>query len=412
MNCTNILSFFILLFVAQATTAQDLWIQRDSVGGPGKCAVAAFAIGQRGYIGLGNSDNGFKRSLYEYNPIIDDWDKKESLGGPTGGGLERVSPSAFVVNGKAYVGLGNGNNPFYKDFWEYDPATDTWTQKADFGGTPRRQAVGFAIDSMGYVGTGIDANGYTSDFWKYSPTTNVWTAIAPFGGGNRKQAVGFAMGGNGYVGTGDNGSFSNDFWEYNPTTDTWTAKASFPGTPRYAATGIGAWPDAIVGLGYDNTLNYKADLYRYDAISDTWTQLLDFPGGARSNATGFIIERHAYIGCGYNANGIFVDDFYEYGTLINVDKIADVSNLNSAVYPNPMSNSCTVELEGIEGGTYSIQLFNTLGQDVTGSINVQQFDIQKPKFQLTANQISNGLYFYAINENGKKIKSGELTIAK
>ena len=21
-----------------------------------------------------------------------------------------------------------------KDFWEYDPATDVWTQKADFGG--------------------------------------------------------------------------------------------------------------------------------------------------------------------------------------------------------------------------------------------------------------------------------------
>jgi hypothetical protein len=109
---------------------------------------------------------------------------------------------------------------------------------------------------------------------------------------------------------------------------------------------------------------------------------------------------------------MFIDDFYEYGTLINVDKIADASNLNSKVYPNPVFSSCTVELEGIEGGEYSIQLFNTLGQDVTGSINVHQSDIQKPKFQLTTKQISNGLYFYAINENGKKIKSGELTIAK
>ena len=42
----------------------------------------------------------------------------------------------------------------YKDFWEYDPATNTWTQKADFGGTTRSVAVGFSIGSKGYIGTG------------------------------------------------------------------------------------------------------------------------------------------------------------------------------------------------------------------------------------------------------------------
>ena len=41
-----------------------------------------------------------------------------------------------------------------KDFWEYDPAANTWTQKADFGGTARDGAVGFSIGSKGYIGTG------------------------------------------------------------------------------------------------------------------------------------------------------------------------------------------------------------------------------------------------------------------
>ena len=40
------------------------------------------------------------------------------------------------------------------DFWEYDPTTNTWTQKANFGGTPRDGAVGFSIGSKGYIGTG------------------------------------------------------------------------------------------------------------------------------------------------------------------------------------------------------------------------------------------------------------------
>ena len=26
---------------------------------------------------------------------------------------------------------------YTNDFWEYDPATNAWTQKADFGGTAR-----------------------------------------------------------------------------------------------------------------------------------------------------------------------------------------------------------------------------------------------------------------------------------
>ena len=45
------------------------------------------------------------------------------------------------------------------DFWEYDPATNTWTQKADFGGTARQYATGLSIGSKGYIGTGNGSNG-------------------------------------------------------------------------------------------------------------------------------------------------------------------------------------------------------------------------------------------------------------
>ena len=57
----------------------------------------------------------------------------------------------------------------FKDFWEYDPATNAWTQKADFGGTARDGAVGFSIGSKGYIGTGYDGTGSTKDFWEYTP---------------------------------------------------------------------------------------------------------------------------------------------------------------------------------------------------------------------------------------------------
>lgn len=73
-----------------------------------------------------------------------------------------------------------------KDFWEYDPATNAWTQKADFGGTPRFLATGFSISGKGYIGTGDGTTGYTKDFWEYDPMTNIWTQKADFGGTARR----------------------------------------------------------------------------------------------------------------------------------------------------------------------------------------------------------------------------------
>jgi hypothetical protein len=48
--------------------------------------------------------------------------------------------------------------------------SDTWTQKADFGGIGREGAVGFSIGSKGYIGTGVDDSySYKKDFWEYTP---------------------------------------------------------------------------------------------------------------------------------------------------------------------------------------------------------------------------------------------------
>ena len=88
-----------------------------------------------------------------------------------------------------------------QDFWEYDPVTNAWTQKADFGGGPREQAVGFSIGGKGYIGTGYNGP-YRQDFWEYDPATNTWTQKADFGGTARYGAVGFSIGSKGYIGTG------------------------------------------------------------------------------------------------------------------------------------------------------------------------------------------------------------------
>ena len=67
-------------------------------------------------------------------------------------------------------------------------AADTWTQKANFGwtgteekGTARVDAVAFSIGDRGYLGTGYDGSNQ-KDFWEYDPINDVWTQMADFGG--------------------------------------------------------------------------------------------------------------------------------------------------------------------------------------------------------------------------------------
>src|SRR5207344_501400 len=97
--------------------------------------------------------------------------------------------------------------------WEYDSSTNSWTQKADFGGGPRADAAGFSIGGKGYWGTGQDSERiiFYRDFWQFDPIANTWSQKADFGGTGRTTATGFSIGSKGYIGLGVDGSeYKND----------------------------------------------------------------------------------------------------------------------------------------------------------------------------------------------------------
>jgi N-acetylneuraminic acid mutarotase len=94
----------------------------------------------------------------------------------------------LALRDKGYIGT--GEESYYtskKDFWEYDPATNVWTQKADFASGERSFAVGFSIGTKGYIGTG----NLSERFLEYDPATNVWTRKADFAGTGRSKRNGF-----------------------------------------------------------------------------------------------------------------------------------------------------------------------------------------------------------------------------
>ena len=193
------------------------WAQKTNFAGAGRASAGGFGIGNYGYIGAG-WDGTLFNDYWKYDPSGNSWTQVASL--PASG---RVFQISMAINGKGYVGLGGENFQNYKkDFWEYDPGLNTWLQRADFPGTAREGASAFVIGTKGYVGLGYD--GFLgsevpyNDFYEFDPATNVWTQVADFGGVKRYYAASFAIGGKGYISCGLDIAhvMHNDLWEFIP----------------------------------------------------------------------------------------------------------------------------------------------------------------------------------------------------
>src|SRR6187399_3250718 len=94
-------------------------------------------------------------------------------------------------------------------------AQGTWTQKANVFTTPRCGAVGFSIGNKGYMGTGLQfglSPNYFNDFWEWDQASSSWTQKANFPGSARGDAVGFSITNKGYIltGTTSTGNATNE----------------------------------------------------------------------------------------------------------------------------------------------------------------------------------------------------------
>ena len=196
--------------------AVNTWTQKADFGGTARSYAVGFSIGSKGYIGTGRATDGDKKDFWEYDPDLNAWTQKADFGGTA-----RIGAVGFSIGSSGYIGTGkNDSSSFTRDFWQFDPAINTWTRKADFGGTSRYWAAGFSMGSHGYIGTGYYSKNspYSkNDFWKYDPVTDAWTQKADFGGIARYSAVGFSIASRGYIGTGYAiDGYKKDYGEYCP----------------------------------------------------------------------------------------------------------------------------------------------------------------------------------------------------
>lgn len=252
----------------------------------------------------------------------------------------RYGAVAFVINGKAYVGTGfrpsTGTTDldiYFKDFWEFDPtrpAGSQWSASAvtELPSVGRREAVAFSLNGKGYVGTGLaDGSQALKDFWCYDPGSNTWT-VSNFNGEIRLGAVAFVLGDKAVVclGTGSaNGtSYRMDVNIFNGSTNEWSVSPyplrdisgrgwdnDYGRIPRAYAVAFTSSRTSGVPRGYIATGqgNYRNTCWEYDIERDRWYEVTELPSAMtnRAFAVGFTLNDYGYVTTGGTSTGITVD---------------------------------------------------------------------------------------------------------
>ena len=296
----------------------DGWVQKAS--GQGKRASATgFSLNSKGYIGTGYAGSStYLNDFWEYDPLSNNWTRKADFGG-----LPRSMASSFVIDSKAFIGMGVGT-AWYSDIWAYDPATDSWQQSTSLPAPGKSQCNGFAIGNSGYIVGGTDRCGiYSTDSWVYNSITQHWSLTENFGGSPRENAVGFAINGKAYItlGTGILVCHFQDVEEFNPADGKWSRKNDCPAIADARPTAFTINQKAYVFVGNSSSGSWANELWQYDPQLDSWTRKANLPGLSRTNPVGFSIGQKGYIGTGVNSSPlapqVFLNDFWEY------DPVAD-----------------------------------------------------------------------------------------
>jgi len=264
--------------------------------------LTGFSIGEKAYLGLGSGITDF----WEFNPASEGFTRKSDF--PE---IINAYPESFTINNRGYVIFSNGQNHYpgtstITQLWEYDPTKDRWTRKADFPGVNRNSAVAFSIGSKGYFVSGRynDSQGslhYPKDFWEYDPSSDSWTQKKDFPGADMAMAFGFSIGNSGYVVTGWS---EKKLYRYDQDNNTWTYIGEYPGKGYINVNGFVINNKCYLGLGGDNSGYSVSDFWEFDPGENSWKKMHSCPVGMDASLA-FPINNKGYIGIGLRS---YMDD--------------------------------------------------------------------------------------------------------
>ena len=245
-----------------------------------------------------------------YDPETDTWEGKANM--PS----VRSNVSVSVIDGKIYA-IGGSKTKKYqvpRGFGHeseelptvemYDPATDTWTQKADMP-TPRKTKTCVVDGKIYAIGGWSTANEQSQleTVEVYDPATDTWAKSQSMNRARCSAAISvvngeiYAIGGIGWPPNRDkSGRYLSNVEVFNPKTNQWQERTEMSVPKAAHSTSVIDGKIYVMG-GYfqeERKLNRLSTIEVYDPATDRWTQESDMLIGKFGHATE-VVDGHIYI---------------------------------------------------------------------------------------------------------------------
>lgn len=229
-----------------------------------------------------------------YDPVKNTWETKASTI------YGHSCHASCVINGKIYVFGGDEGFNLIPNTEEYDPATDTWTEKAPI---PMDDSVAISLmaavayNGKAYLFGGVSTSPGFVQVGEYDPATNSWSTksfkniFSPSGTVLNNQL--YISGGCASPSVGLCGEPSKTFETYDPVTGIFSPKADmvYEHSGHVMCTAKGKIY-AVGGVPNENNTQMEV----YDPATGTWKALPDMPIGMINFGCGVVNDKIYIIG--------------------------------------------------------------------------------------------------------------------
>jgi len=343
--------------------------------------------GDTGYVYALKGNNTCE--FYRYNVVGNGWIVRESI--PAYNrlmkkkGVKKGASLAASFNGRLYATKGNGTY----DFWQYDPLTRIWTQKADIPAGSKTCKDGLGMVAVREGGANyiylLKGSG-TYEFYRYNADGDFWDTSLPYAPGGRSGKPFKA----GSCVTSDRrdsiyclkGSY-NEFFVYSMSARNWATRETLPkvyfsGKKKVKdGAGIAWWPDVVYGLKGGNTNEFW--VFRCD--ENRWFTAPQMPAVVKRVKGGGALIAAPEEGMLFALRGNNTREFWRYGPL-SVDSLplaaeGEQKSLQSSssfivhrsslsISPNPFTQSLSSSISYSlpRPGNVSLKLYDIAGKSV------------------------------------------------
>jgi hypothetical protein len=367
------------------------WLQRTSIPAVGRHRATAVGLGSKGYVGMGHI-NGTGTETYfadwwEFDPATNSWSQKANY--PGFNGVGDLGLHTWTYDSKAYVGL--GENDHYA-LYRYDPSINSWQQMTSAPASNNFQDTQEMITDTKVFFTDL----WGDELWEYDCPTDSWSLRGPLPFAWYFSYSGFTYNDECWV------KADMLMWKYTPSTNTWQQVVGAGVYPGYAVRASNSFfvDDKFYianGYGQGGTGDVTSEVWEFDPATLQWSQQENFSGTSRRYSKTFIINDVAYITTG--TNGTNQNDLWEFNKYLSLDKNKTIS---VAAFPNPTTDIVT--FNDFENNSFEIQILNLQGQIIEQAKTLDGsivFDLER---------YDTGQYIYRQLINGKLAASDKLLV--